>query len=179
MVVIILYIQVHKETNQNQDWCNYSCHNSNGLFHRYLIEVDRYSIQTLQDDGTREVRIHGCEYRVSEEVLLELLGCFGEVLTDITEELLLLWQIFPKLTNHNDIPPDAWCSEAPINLIQEPMELTWQNSSSNQKEKRKNFIKTNTFPLFTRHRVACRPFNIPSMYSLVLWSNFSKKTRLI
>ena len=40
-----------------------------------------------------------------------------------------------------------------------------------------NFIKTNTFPLFTRHRVAGRPFNIPLMYSLVLWNNFQKKKK--
>ena len=45
------------------------------------------------------------------------------------------------------------------------MELLWQNSTSNKK----NFIKTDTFPLFTMHRVAGRPFNIPLMY------NFQKK----
>ena len=31
-----------------------------------------------------------------------------------------------------------------------------------------------SFPPFTRHRVASRPFNIPLMYSLVFWNNFQK-----
>ena len=31
-----------------------------------------------------------------------------------------------------------------------------------------------SFPPFTRHRVAGRPLNIPLMYSLLLWNNFQK-----
>ena len=34
------------------------------------------------------------------------------------------------------------------------------------------FIRTDTFPLFTKHRVAGQPFNIPLMHNLVLWNNF-------
>ena len=40
-----------------------------------------------QDDGTREIKIYGCEYRVPEQILLELLSFYGEVQTDIVEEL--------------------------------------------------------------------------------------------
>ena len=36
----------------------------------------------------------------------------------------------------------------------------------------KNFIRTDTYPLFTKHRVAGQPLNIPLMYNLVLWDNF-------
>ena len=36
----------------------------------------------------------------------------------------------------------------------------------------KNFKRTVTFPLFTKHRVAGQPFNIPLMFNLVLWNNF-------
>ena len=39
----------------------------------------------------------------------------------------------------------------------------------------KNFIKTNRLPLFTKHRVAGRPPDIPLMYNLVLWNNFQTK----
>ena len=38
------------------------------------------------DDGTRLVRIVGCEYRLSESEILDRLGCFGEVVSEITEE---------------------------------------------------------------------------------------------
>ena len=40
----------------------------------------------LNYDSTRLVRIVGCEYRLSESELLGWLGCFGEVLSEITEE---------------------------------------------------------------------------------------------
>ena len=36
------------------------------------------------DDGTREVRIFGCEYRVTNQSLEVLLNHYGELLTDIT-----------------------------------------------------------------------------------------------
>ena len=39
----------------------------------------------------------------------------------------------------------------------------------------KNLIRTDAFPLFTKHRVAGLPFNIPLMYNRVLWNNFLKK----
>ena len=38
------------------------------------------------DDGTRIVQIIGCEYRLSESEILNWIGCFGEVLSEITEE---------------------------------------------------------------------------------------------
>ena len=36
----------------------------------------------------------------------------------------------------------------------------------------KNFIRTDTYPLFTKHRVAGQLLNIPLMHNLVLWDNF-------
>ena len=38
------------------------------------------------DDGTRTVRIIGCEFRLSETEILNWLSCFGEVISEITEE---------------------------------------------------------------------------------------------
>ena len=38
------------------------------------------------DDGTRLVKIIGCEYKLSESEILNWIGCFGEVLSEITEE---------------------------------------------------------------------------------------------
>ena len=38
------------------------------------------------DDGTRIIRIIGCEFRLSESEILEWLNCFGEVISEITEE---------------------------------------------------------------------------------------------
>jgi hypothetical protein len=38
------------------------------------------------DDGTRMVRIIGCEYRLSESEILNWLGMFGEIISEITEE---------------------------------------------------------------------------------------------
>ena len=38
------------------------------------------------DDGTRLVRILGCEYRLSESEITNWLSCFGEVLSEISEE---------------------------------------------------------------------------------------------
>ena len=39
-----------------------------------------------RDDGTRMVKIIGCKYKLSESKILGWLSCFGEVLTEITEE---------------------------------------------------------------------------------------------
>ena len=38
------------------------------------------------DDGTRWVRIIGCEFRLTESEILSWLSCFGEVLSEISEE---------------------------------------------------------------------------------------------
>ena len=38
------------------------------------------------DDGTRNVRIVGCEYRLTESEITDWLGCFGDVLSEISEE---------------------------------------------------------------------------------------------
>ena len=38
------------------------------------------------DDGSRTIRIIGCEFRLSESEILSWLSCFGEVLSEITEE---------------------------------------------------------------------------------------------
>ena len=38
------------------------------------------------DDGTRTVRIIGCEFCLSESEILSWLNCYGEVLSEITEE---------------------------------------------------------------------------------------------
>ena len=41
----------------------------------------------LQDDGTRMVKIEGCEYRVPKSALVELMTVYGEVLSDVSEIL--------------------------------------------------------------------------------------------
>ena len=43
--------------------------------------------QPYSDDGTRLVRIIGCEYNLLESEILVWLAVFGEVLTEITEEI--------------------------------------------------------------------------------------------
>ena len=40
----------------------------------------------LEDDGTRLIRIIGCEFRLSESEILHWLSCFGEVISEKTEE---------------------------------------------------------------------------------------------
>jgi hypothetical protein len=37
------------------------------------------------DDGTRNITIEGCEYRVTNEALFSFLSTFGEVTSDILE----------------------------------------------------------------------------------------------
>ena len=39
------------------------------------------------DDGTRELKIFGCEYRFSKQSLVDFLNHYGELLTDIVKEL--------------------------------------------------------------------------------------------
>ena len=51
------------------------------------------------DDGTRLVRIVGCEYRLSESEIMGWLVCFGEVLSEITEERFETGDLDP------DLPP--------------------------------------------------------------------------
>ena len=41
-----------------------------------------------QDDGTRTIKIDGCEYRNPKDVLLQVLSLYGTVLTDVVEVLL-------------------------------------------------------------------------------------------
>ena len=43
--------------------------------------------ENLQDDGTRRIKIEGCEYRIPKETLTEFLGQYGEILTPFSEEL--------------------------------------------------------------------------------------------
>jgi hypothetical protein len=38
-----------------------------------------------QDDGTRTVRIEGCEYRIPKETLIRVLSFYGTVITDVVE----------------------------------------------------------------------------------------------
>ena len=38
------------------------------------------------DDGTRDIKITGCEYKLSETEILDWLACFGDVISEITEE---------------------------------------------------------------------------------------------
>ena len=38
-------------------------------------------------DWTRVVKIEGCDYRVSEEMILSWLGLYGEVLSDLVEDV--------------------------------------------------------------------------------------------
>ena len=38
------------------------------------------------DDGTRVVKILGCEYKLLESEILDWLGLFGDVITEISEE---------------------------------------------------------------------------------------------
>ena len=39
------------------------------------------------DDGTRRIKIEGCEYRIPKEVLIEFLCHYGEIISPFTEEL--------------------------------------------------------------------------------------------
>ena len=43
--------------------------------------------EVKQDDGTRMIKISGCHYKLLESEILDWLGLFGEVLSEITEEL--------------------------------------------------------------------------------------------
>ncbi len=40
-----------------------------------------------QDDGTRQIRIEGCEYRIPKTTLIEFLSLYGTVVSDIGEIL--------------------------------------------------------------------------------------------
>ncbi len=46
---------------------------------------EQHNTRFKQDDGTRTVRIDGCEYRIPKETLLQVLSLYGTVLTDIVE----------------------------------------------------------------------------------------------
>ena len=43
--------------------------------------------QGQMDDGVRKISVQGCEYRVPKNTLIEYLNNFGEIVSDITEEL--------------------------------------------------------------------------------------------
>ena len=43
----------------------------------------------------------------------------------------------------------------------------------------KNSIKTDTFQLFTKHRIAGGLFNIPLMYDPVLWNRFLIEKKMV
>ena len=51
------------------------------------------------DDGTRILRIIGCEFRLTESEILAWLSCFGEVINEITEEQ------FESEGLETDLPP--------------------------------------------------------------------------
>jgi hypothetical protein len=40
------------------------------------------------DDGTRRIKIEGCEYHIPKETLIEFLGYYGDIISPFTEELL-------------------------------------------------------------------------------------------
>ena len=54
---------------------------------------------TVVDDGTRILRIIGCKFRLSESEILGWLSCFGEVMSEITEETFECEGLDP------DLPP--------------------------------------------------------------------------
>ena len=62
----------------------------------------RTPIQTTKtsvDDGTRLLRIIGCEFRLSESEILKWLSCLEEVISEITEEQ------FKSEGLEQDLPP--------------------------------------------------------------------------
>ncbi len=42
---------------------------------------------SFSDEWTRVVKVEGCDYRVSREMLLEWLGLYGEILSDLVEDV--------------------------------------------------------------------------------------------
>jgi hypothetical protein len=42
---------------------------------------------SFTDEWTRIVKVEGCDYRVPAEVILEWLGLYGEVLSDLVENV--------------------------------------------------------------------------------------------
>ena len=64
-------------------------------------------------------------------------------------------------------------------IYSQSLQLTISKYQQNYRDKIprliKNFIRTNTLQLFTKHRVAGQLLNIPLMYNLVLWNNFLEK----
>ena len=43
--------------------------------------------EPVLDDGTREIKILGCEYRVPEQDLIDVINYYGQLQSDIVEEL--------------------------------------------------------------------------------------------
>ena len=56
------------------------------MFIRKYLSVYARTTPNTPDDGTRLLRIIGCEFRLSESEILAWLSCFGEVISEITEE---------------------------------------------------------------------------------------------
>ena len=52
-----------------------------------MITLQEMAVFNAQDDGTREIKIFGCEYRVPKEDLVSVLSFYYTALTDIVEEL--------------------------------------------------------------------------------------------
>ncbi len=42
---------------------------------------------SFSDEWTRVVKVQGCDYRVSCEMILEWLGLYGEILSDLVEDV--------------------------------------------------------------------------------------------
>ena len=111
--------------------------------------------------------IHKCiEYSKHIGVLAGFsIACFG----------LLLHNYDDTKTNRNSKLPKPLSFMPAIHI--QTLQLTISKNQWNYHDKIprqiKNFIRTaDTFPLFTKHRVAGQPLYIPLMYNLALWNNF-------
>ena len=54
---------------------------------RYQTRQHKAPHPSRQDDGTREVKIFGCEYRVQKQALVDFQGHYGDLVSNIVEEL--------------------------------------------------------------------------------------------
>ena len=50
-------------------------------------QSDPITIRSNLDDGTREQKIFSCEYRVLKQALIDVLSYYGELQSDVVEEL--------------------------------------------------------------------------------------------
>ena len=58
-----------------------------GLRTREQVNHSRSGETQHQDDGSRLIRIEGCEYRIPENVIIDFLSHYGEITSKIVEEL--------------------------------------------------------------------------------------------